>query len=122
MDQMILIAVLTALVGIVVAYFLFGNKKSSAAAGVYVSQNEDEGVDEFMPPPDDSQLNKIPKLSVRAGPRDGEEWVNRVKQEMNALLKYVAMNKATDSEWYTSISLRFRVSAQLLRTLFNHTA
>jgi hypothetical protein len=28
-----------------------------------------------------------------------EDWIKRVKQEMDALLKYVATNKANDTEW-----------------------
>lgn len=34
-----------------------------------------------------STVAKIPLLSVRAGPRDGAEWINRLKQELNALIK-----------------------------------
>lgn len=32
-------------------------------------------------------VQKIPTLSVRAGPRDGDEWVKRQKQELQALIK-----------------------------------
>lgn len=32
-------------------------------------------------------VQKIPLLSVRAGPRDGDDWIKRYKQELNALIK-----------------------------------
>ena len=33
-----------------------------------------------------STVQKIPLCSVRAGPRDGEAWVNRLKEEYRALI------------------------------------
>ena len=32
-------------------------------------------------------VQKIPMLTVRAGPRDGDEWIKRQKQELQALIK-----------------------------------
>eukprot|EP01105_Mastigella_eilhardi_P009134 TRINITY_DN2172_c0_g1_i1.p2 TRINITY_DN2172_c0_g1~~TRINITY_DN2172_c0_g1_i1.p2 ORF type:complete len:164 (-),score=52.37 TRINITY_DN2172_c0_g1_i1:331-822(-) len=44
---------------------------------------------------------KIPLLTVRAGPRDGEKWVQRLKEEYTALIKYVELNKKQDNDWFT---------------------
>lgn len=66
-------------------------------------------------------VQKIPLLTVRAGPRDGDEWVKRLKQELKALiavrsrqcctvrpvlclshlrLQYLQMNKQADNDWF----------------------
>ena len=34
-----------------------------------------------------STVSKIPLLTVNAGPRDGEQWVKRLKEEYAALIK-----------------------------------
>jgi ufm1-conjugating enzyme 1 len=34
-----------------------------------------------------STLQKIPLLTVKAGPRDGDEWIARLKQEYKALIE-----------------------------------
>lgn len=34
-------------------------------------------------------VQKIPLLTIRAGPRDGAQWTERLKQELNALIKVV---------------------------------
>lgn len=47
-----------------------------------------------------STVQKIPLLSVRAGPRDGAKWLERLKQELNALIKYVKINKQMDNDWF----------------------
>ena len=39
-------------------------------------------------------MQKIPLLTVKAGPRDGADWVERLKEELAALIKYVQINKA----------------------------
>ncbi len=46
------------------------------------------------------KLKKIPLLTVNAGPRDGEEWIKRLKEEYAALIKYVQMNKEADMDWF----------------------
>ena len=46
-------------------------------------------------------VKKIPLLTVKAGPRDGEMWIKRVKEEFQALITYVQANKATDNDWFT---------------------
>ena len=58
-------------------------------------------MDQYAPPPDSAVLAKIPQLSVRAGPRDGAQWEARKKQELNALIAYVGICKACDSDWFT---------------------
>eukprot|EP01095_Lingulamoeba_sp_RSL-Kostka_P002721 TRINITY_DN13637_c0_g1_i1.p1 TRINITY_DN13637_c0_g1~~TRINITY_DN13637_c0_g1_i1.p1 ORF type:complete len:181 (+),score=58.94 TRINITY_DN13637_c0_g1_i1:117-659(+) len=45
-------------------------------------------------------LKSIPLLTVNAGPRDGEQWVNRVKEELKSLIKYVENNKQNDNDWF----------------------
>jgi ufm1-conjugating enzyme 1 len=47
-----------------------------------------------------STVSKIPLLTTRAGPRDGELWTQRRKEEFMALIKYMEMNKAKDSDWF----------------------
>jgi hypothetical protein len=34
-----------------------------------------------------AQQHKIPLLTIRAGPRDGDQWLERLKQEYKALIK-----------------------------------
>lgn len=51
-----------------------------------------------------STLTQIPLLSVKAGPRDGAAWTQRLKEEYKALIAYTSMNKAKDNDW-------FRISA-----------
>ena len=43
---------------------------------------------------------KVPLLTVNAGPRDGAQWIERLKEEYTALSKYVQMNKATGDDWF----------------------
>lgn len=47
-----------------------------------------------------SALTQIPLLSSRAGPRDGEAWKQRLKEEYKALIAYTTMNKANDNDWF----------------------
>ncbi|KAL6527306.1 hypothetical protein OROGR_016396 [Orobanche gracilis] len=51
-----------------------------------------------------STLTQIPLLSVKAGPRDGGTWTQRLKEEYKALIAYTSMNKSNDNDW-------FRISA-----------
>ena len=46
-------------------------------------------------------VKKIPLLTHKAGPRDGDAWVARLKEEYQALIGYVTSNKANDSDWFT---------------------
>mmetsp|Transcript_16647 Transcript_16647/g.28850 ORF Transcript_16647/g.28850 Transcript_16647/m.28850 type:complete len:172 (-) Transcript_16647:292-807(-) len=45
-------------------------------------------------------VQKIPLLTVRAGPRDGEAWINRLKEEYSALIKFIEINKEQDNDWF----------------------
>lgn len=49
-------------------------------------------------------VQKIPMLSVRAGPRDGAAWRERLKEEYKALIQYIKMNKENDNDWFTLAS------------------
>eukprot|EP01063_Lacrimia_lanifica_P005341 TRINITY_DN13115_c0_g1_i1.p2 TRINITY_DN13115_c0_g1~~TRINITY_DN13115_c0_g1_i1.p2 ORF type:complete len:161 (+),score=62.63 TRINITY_DN13115_c0_g1_i1:68-550(+) len=46
-------------------------------------------------------VKKIPLLKTKAGPRDGEQWTQRLKEEYEALIAYVEMNKSTDTHWFS---------------------
>ncbi|CAE7350685.1 unnamed protein product [Symbiodinium sp. CCMP2456] len=48
-------------------------------------------------------VQKIPLLSVKAGPRD-EQWAERLKEELAALIRYVQNNKENDSDWFHILS------------------
>jgi ufm1-conjugating enzyme 1 len=45
-------------------------------------------------------VQKIPLLTTKAGPRDGAEWIERLKEELGALIKYVQINKDNDNDWF----------------------
>nr|XP_012145555.1 PREDICTED: ubiquitin-fold modifier-conjugating enzyme 1 isoform X2 [Megachile rotundata] len=45
-------------------------------------------------------LSNIPLLQTKAGPRDKELWVQRLKEEYQALIKYVKNNKDSDNDWF----------------------
>eukprot|EP00850_Spirogloea_muscicola_P006064 SM000028S10158 [mRNA] locus=s28:747638:749388:+ [translate_table: standard] len=47
-----------------------------------------------------STVQRIPLLATKAGPREGEAWKKRLKEEYMALIKYMEMNKASDSDWF----------------------
>ncbi|EGG17031.1 ubiquitin-like post-translational modifier [Cavenderia fasciculata] len=44
---------------------------------------------------------KIPLLSIKAGPRDGDKWIERLKEEYTALITYLENNKQADNDWFT---------------------
>eukprot|EP00879_Flechtneria_rotunda_P008240 GHRR01008633.1.p1 GENE.GHRR01008633.1~~GHRR01008633.1.p1 ORF type:complete len:157 (+),score=11.50 GHRR01008633.1:444-914(+) len=47
-------------------------------------------------------VQKIPLLTENAGPRDAKEkWDARLKQELQALITYIQMNKESDTDWFT---------------------
>ncbi|MCL4127458.1 UNVERIFIED_CONTAM: hypothetical protein GTU68_007988 [Idotea baltica] len=45
-------------------------------------------------------LASIPLLKTKAGPRDKEAWVQRLKEEYQSLIKYVQNNKEADNDWF----------------------
>ena len=45
-------------------------------------------------------LAKLPRLTVRAGPRDGAQWIARLKEELSALIEFTRMNQRNDSDWF----------------------
>eukprot|EP00096_Caligus_rogercresseyi_P010546 TRINITY_DN3896_c0_g1_i1.p1 TRINITY_DN3896_c0_g1~~TRINITY_DN3896_c0_g1_i1.p1 ORF type:complete len:167 (-),score=35.35 TRINITY_DN3896_c0_g1_i1:158-658(-) len=45
-------------------------------------------------------LAKIPMAKTKAGPRDGEVWVARLKEEYLSLITFVKNNKETDTDWF----------------------
>eukprot|EP00252_Welwitschia_mirabilis_P018523 TRINITY_DN41154_c0_g1_i1.p1 TRINITY_DN41154_c0_g1~~TRINITY_DN41154_c0_g1_i1.p1 ORF type:complete len:174 (+),score=4.50 TRINITY_DN41154_c0_g1_i1:140-661(+) len=47
-----------------------------------------------------STVQKIPLLTTRAGPRDGAQWTQRLKEEYQSLIKYMSINKANDNDWF----------------------
>ncbi|KAF8056394.1 ufc1 [Scenedesmus sp. PABB004] len=47
-------------------------------------------------------VQKIPLLTENAGPRDAKDkWDARLKQELQALITYIQMNKDSDTDWFT---------------------
>ncbi|KAJ8981864.1 hypothetical protein NQ317_008211 [Molorchus minor] len=45
-------------------------------------------------------LSNIQLLKTKAGPRDKELWVERLKEEYQSLIKYVQNNKEQDNDWF----------------------
>ncbi|KTG39243.1 hypothetical protein cypCar_00038075 [Cyprinus carpio] len=45
-------------------------------------------------------VSEIPLLKTNSGPRDKELWVQRLREEYLALIKYVENNKAADNDWF----------------------
>ncbi len=60
-----------------------------------------EDADSAYDPSTRKAIQKIPMLTVRAGPRDGAAWVERLREEYGALIAYIQMNKDNDSDWFT---------------------
>ncbi|KAF5194025.1 Ubiquitin-fold modifier-conjugating enzyme [Thalictrum thalictroides] len=45
-------------------------------------------------------LTQIPLLTMKAGPRDGAAWMQRLKEEYKASIAYTGMNKSNDNDWF----------------------
>ncbi|CAF5053011.1 unnamed protein product, partial [Rotaria sp. Silwood1] len=45
-------------------------------------------------------LSNIPLLKTKASPRDGEQWRQRLKEELQSLIQYVKNNKDADNDWF----------------------
>lgn len=46
------------------------------------------------------ELKKIPLLKNNAGPRDGDLWLERLKEEFEALIAFINNNKINDTDWF----------------------
>lgn len=46
------------------------------------------------------EVAAIPLLNVQAGPRDADQWMERVKEEYLALIQYIKQNKERDNDWF----------------------
>ncbi|OSX71431.1 hypothetical protein BU14_0535s0009 [Porphyra umbilicalis] len=44
---------------------------------------------------------KLPQLTSRAGPRGGDGWNARLREELTALIVAVTANRAADRDWFT---------------------
>jgi len=53
-----------------------------------------------MDPQVRASVSRIPLLTVKAGPKDGAAWEERLKEEFAALIAYVEANKASDNHWF----------------------
>ena len=45
-------------------------------------------------------VSNIPQLKTKAGPRDQDEWVTRLKEEYASLITYVNTINESDSDWF----------------------
>jgi ufm1-conjugating enzyme 1 len=48
-----------------------------------------------------TSLEKLPFIKTNAGPKDGEAWIERLKEEYMLLIQYIQMNKDEDHDWFT---------------------
>lgn len=39
-------------------------------------------------------------MKTNAGPKDGEAWIERLKEEYTVLIEYIKMNKDDDNDWF----------------------
>jgi ufm1-conjugating enzyme 1 len=47
-----------------------------------------------------SSLEKLPFIKTVAGPLDGEQWIERLKEEYMVLIQYIQKNKDEDQDWF----------------------
>ena len=47
-----------------------------------------------------AEVAKIGVLKTKAGPRDGADWVTRLKEEYTSIIKYVTANKESGTDWF----------------------
>jgi hypothetical protein len=71
-------------------------RSAAAAAAAAAAAGGGGGFDEGTR----KTVQKIPLLRTRAGPRDGEQWQARLREELQALIAFVKMNKEADNDWY----------------------
>ncbi len=48
-----------------------------------------------------ASLERLPFIKTNAGPKDGEAWIDRLKEEYMVLIQYIQMNKEEDHDWFT---------------------
>ncbi|KAF0992101.1 hypothetical protein HZS_6616 [Henneguya salminicola] len=53
----------------------------------------------------DSAIQHLSTLQSKAGPRDGDDWLIRLKEEYLALIELVKLNKSNGQEWFSIESL-----------------
>uniref|UniRef100_A0A9J2PUZ1 Ubiquitin-fold modifier-conjugating enzyme 1 n=1 Tax=Ascaris lumbricoides TaxID=6252 RepID=A0A9J2PUZ1_ASCLU len=54
------------------------------------------GIDESVK----QSLKAIPLMKTKAGPRDGDLWIQRLKEEFEALITFISNNKMADTDWF----------------------
>lgn len=42
----------------------------------------------------------MPLIKTVAGPKDGDQWIERLKEEYMVLIDYIKMNKDDDNDWF----------------------
>ena len=47
-----------------------------------------------------SSLEQLPFIKTNAGPLDGEQWIERLKEEYTVLIEYIQKNKDEDHDWF----------------------
>ncbi len=45
-------------------------------------------------------FEQLPFMKTNAGPKDGEQWIERLKEEYMVLIQYIQMNKENDQDWF----------------------
>lgn len=48
-----------------------------------------------------ASFERLPFIKTVAGPKDGAEWIERLKEEYMVLIQYIQMNKDEDHDWFT---------------------
>ena len=64
-----------------------------------------------------ASVGKIPILKTKAGPRDKEAWVARLKEEYVSLIQYVQNNKESDTDWFRYLKLQKPKNSEKLISL-----
>ncbi|VDN02206.1 unnamed protein product [Thelazia callipaeda] len=47
-----------------------------------------------------NELKALPLMRTKAGPRDGDLWIQRLKEEYEGLIAFINKNKANGSDWF----------------------
>ena len=65
-------------------------------------------------------VSKIPLMTINAGPRDGDLWNKRLKEEFTALILYIKNNKAEDNDWF-NIKPKDKTGTFCVECSYSHT-